>query len=395
MMDRRVPCSTAVHPDGRILFTDEPLCEFEARLAEESTVAPVRQVFAAPHVAMLESYRDVYHSVAAPSAPEEIVLHVDFATTMRLRVDLDALGFGIAEAMDTAQRFSLGWVGAQLLIEECGRLDLAHGFVAGAGTDHLPSVEDRAALVDGVVYQSSVIRAAGGDVILLPMPQLCSWGCSAAEFVAVYRDILAQVEGPIYIHWLGEMFLPEVRGYFPADSFRRVMDLDPHKVRGAKLSLLDADLEIELRRHLAANDQIMLTGDDFHFASLIAGTGDAAEDGQYSHALLGIFDAIARPASIALQFLARGERSPYFTIMNAAEALSRVVFSEPTRFYKSGLAFLAWLDGRQDNRMLIQHEENARPVSYYAEVAQLASDAGVLRDAALAAERFEQFLVES
>jgi hypothetical protein len=366
-------------------------------------------VYAAAHVVLEPGYARVDHRVDRPGTGAEILAHIDWDGTTRLRRELADRGFAIAEAMDTAQRFSLGWPAARRLIEACGALQLATGFVAGAAVDHLPQVPDVETLVAGMAYQAEVIQQAGGEVILLPMPQLVDWGLGPADYVAVYRSILERIDGPVYVHWLGEMFLPSLAGYFPGDSFRAVMDLDPGKVRGAKLSLLDADREVELRRHLAANDQVMLTGDDFNFAGLIAGTGDdgvgfapvtgstrigdrQVPTGEFSHALLGIFDGISRPASLALRLLAHGRHADYLRVMSATQELSRVVFRAPTAFYKSGLAFLAWLDGRQDNCMLVNHEELLRDAAYYVAVAELASAAGVLTDAALAARRLGDWL---
>jgi hypothetical protein len=397
-----VEVRTDLHPSGRVVVADDRLERFEATLAAKDRESPQRLVYAAAHVVMQESYWDVDHSIQRPGSAAEVHEHIDWDTTMRFRRHLDDLGFSVAEAMDTAQRFSLGWIGARKLIEECGAMRLANGFVAGAGTDHLDDVPDVKTLVDGVVYQASLIRAAGGEVILLPMQQLTKWEADTDTYVDVYRSIIDQVEGPIYVHWLGEMFLAELAGYFPGDSFLRVMRLDPEKVRGAKLSLLDAEREVELRRHLLAEDQIMLTGDDFNFSSLIEGDGESTGSatigrrdvpiGAFSHALLGIFDGIARPASVALQCLARGDKQDYREIMEPCQDLSRVVFCEPTCFYRSGLAFLAWLDGHQDNSMLVNHEEAARDAAHYVRVAELASRCGVFRDANVAVDRLREFL---
>lgn len=404
-MKIEVALDTRWHPAGQIALSDELLVEFE-REVQGPDPDPLRLVYAASHVVMDSSYAEVAHSDDGPGRPDEIESYIDWANTMELRRTLADRGFAIAEAMDTAQRFRIGWPAARRLIEECGKLELPTGFVAGAGTDHLDGIGNTAEMIDGVVYQAELIQRAGGEVILLPMHWLTASQASEAEYVEVYRAILRQLDGPIYIHWLGEMFLPELVGYFPGRSFLDVMDLDPSKVRGAKLSLLDAEREIELRRHLADNDQIMLTGDDFHFADLIAGAGGRVADptgmtsigarrvtvGEFSHALLGIFDGISRPASVALRRLAEGGVEDYFRIMSAAEKLSRVVFEAPTTYYKSGLAFLAWLNGQQTNCMLVNHEEHMRGREYYVRVAELASNAGVLVDAGLAAERLEEFL---
>ncbi len=252
-------------------------------------------------------------------------------------------------------------------------------------------------------------------VTLLPLLWLGENKASEATYVQVYGDIIRQLQGPLFVHWLGDMFHPGLRGYFPGNSFERIMALDPEKVRGCKLSLLDEDLELRVRQELLQRDQIVLTGDDFHFARLIHGSGSNVPEiqrhttsrstavpeiqrhttignrtvalGDFSHALLGILDGIAVPAGLALQFLARGDSARYMEIMAPCEELGRHVFSEPTAHYKTGLAFLAWLNGLQENLMLVNHEERCRDVEHLLRTAALAAAAGALRDAALAAQR--------
>jgi len=359
-------------------------------------VEPGRLAFAAAHIVMKESYRDLGHSVDSPGEPETIATHIDWDGTMDLRRFLDKQGFGVAEAMDTAQRFSLGWPLARELIERCGSLDLGNGFMAGAGED---SGNGDEGLVDGVVHQARTIQKAGGWVILLPLPSLCLKGAGEDEYVRVYESIISRLEGPLFIHWLGEMFLPELAGYFPGNSFGKVMALDPGKVRGVKLSLLDADREIRIRRMLMENDQIVLTGDDLHFTDLIMGDNSVQKQiqighrevglGDFSHALLGILDAVAVPAGLALRALGQGHVETYRELMNPLESLSRTVFEAPTCFYKTGLAFLSWLDARQSNRMLINREDLARSDDYLLRVLRDAVSARVIQSPTVAAERLQ------
>lgn len=406
--------ATTTDPDGQELTLRDDV--LEAHVAARDSLDPgpaIRLAFAATHVVMRESYRKLSHTLDAPGTAAEIADSIDWEATRALRVRLDSLGFGIAEAMDTAQRFFIGWETAKRLIEECGSLDLTHGFIAGAGVDHLDSVTSTRELIDGVVFQIAAIQAAGGQAIILPMPYLTANGLDESEYVEVYGAIIRESEGPLHVHWLGEMFLPALAGYFPGDSFRTVMALDPEKVRGAKLSLLDDALELELRRELRARDQILLTGDDFHFARLIRGgdpassepAGAAIDDwtrigshhtalGDFSHALLGIFDGIAKPAGLALELLARGDGQRFLDLMLPCEELGRWLFREPTRHYKAGLAFLSWLNGFQDNFMLVNREERARDRDHYLRAARLASDAGVIENAELAADRLTRFLSE-
>lgn len=371
--------------------------EVEARLPDN--IEPMRLVYAAAHIVMRDSYAAVDHAADQPGIPNEIAPHIDWEATMAFRRHLASHGFGIAEAMDTAQRFEIGWDIARELIERCGRLDLPHGFVAGAGVDHLEAIYDRGDLINGVLHQCDVIHQAGGIPIVLSMPWLSLNDCPAEEYVEVYGAIIREAPCELLIHWLGPMFLAALEGYFPGDSFERVMELDPATVRGAKISMLDDELEIRLRRSMLERDQVMLTGDDFHFGELMKGDGAAPTRsttlhgrpvplGDFSHGLLGIFDGIAEPAGIALRALAAGQPDDYDEIMTACEALGRKIFEEPTQHYKAGLALLAWLNGHQPNAMLVNHLHRARDLGHYTEVLQLAGAAGALSNPTSAMVRF-------
>ena len=365
-----------------------------------------RLCFAAPRIVLAESYRALAHSTERLGAPEEIAAHIDWETCAAQRRRLDALGFGVAEAMDTAQRFALGWKTAERLIQRTGALGLANGFVAGASADHLPPGSTLAELIEGVAFQARVIEEAGGVPILLPLALLARRRSCEDEYVEVYRALFERLRGPVLVHWLGAMFLPELEGYFPGRSFERVMALAPEKVRGAKLSLLDARLEVRLRRELLARDQLLFTGDDLHFSRLILGgdpessidaapavqrtvdfAGRTVALGDFSHALLGVLDGIAAPARAALDRLQAGDARGYLERMLPLEELGRWIFREPTRHYRAGLAFLSWVDGRQPNPMLANHEERARDADYYRRLFELALAAGALADPAVARRR--------
>ena len=355
------------------------LDRFREELARSDDPPPVREAYAAAHVVWRDSYRACGHSLARPGPPEEIAEHVDWDATRAARSHLVANGFGIAEAMDTAQRFFVGWPVAERLIRLTGELAPPRGFLAGAGVDHLESVASREELVGGVVHQARVIQAAGGAPIVLPLAWLVRSGAGADDYVETYDAIFDALDGPLYVHWLGEVFAPELAGYFPGDSFARVMALAPDKVRGAKLSLLDAPFERRVREELAPRGQLVLTGDDFHFDELIL---------EGSHALLGALDGIAEPAGLALRFLARGDTARYRELMEPCVKLARWVFRRPTPHYKAGLAFLAWLNGRQENFLLANREERGHDRRYYEQVTELAAAAGALSDGELARERF-------
>lgn len=360
-----------------------------------------RLCYAAAHVVMKDSYGRVRHSVDRPGRPGEFAEHVDWDRTMDYRRYLDDLGFAIAEAMDTAQRFALGWSNAERLIQECGRLGLRNGFVAGAGYDHLDPGAGFDAIVEGVVRQARTVEQCGGETILLPIPALTAANADENCYVEIYKRIVEQLDGPVFIHWLGHAFMPALKGYFPGDSFFRVMALDPDKIKGAKLSLLDAEFERTARKRLLEANQFVLTGDDFHFGHLIRGGNQEPSGktrvgvrpvplGDFSHALLGIFDGIAGPASLALHALGRGAAETYDELMGPCEELGRWIFQAPTQYYKSGLAFLAWLNGRQPNPMLLNHEEKNRSIEYYVQTAQLAARAGAIDDPAMAEQRLNR-----
>ena len=371
--------------------------------AEETRPLADRWCSAALHVVMQESYREVGHRLEAPGAPEDIAEHIDWDATMLLRRRADAHGFSIAEAMDTAQRFFLGWENACELITRCGVLELKHGFIAGAGVDHLGTIRSLNELIDGVLHQAHFIQEQGGVVILLPLLFLPESGSSEEDYVTVYTTLLDELEGPVFLHWLGPMFHPGMSGYFPGNSLDRILKHNPETLRGMKLSMLDDDLELRLRRDLLARDQIMLTGDDMHFAELIAGSqsdsvaskpreteiaGRRVALGDFSHALLGAFDALLLPVEQALRALAVGDLSSYRQIMEPAQTLSRHVFSVPTQHYKAGLAFHSFLAGWQGNDLLVNHEQLARDELHYRELFRLALAAASFPDEALARERF-------
>lgn len=369
-----------VRSRGRV---SDPLATFRRALAGAPDPPPVRRCYAAARVVMLPSYEDLAHAPDAPGSHEEIHDHVDWDATRDQRARLDSLGFGVAEAMDSAQRFEVGWPVARSLVELCGGLALGEGFVAGACADHLDPHRPRSEIVDGVVHQAGFVRSHGGVPILLPLPHLARGRAGEEEVVAFHDDVLRQVEGPLLLHWLGEAFAPELAGYFPGRSFLRVMRLHPDKLRGAKLSLLDPRRERELRDELLPTAQAIFTGDDLSFVDLVEGDGSppAAEAeldgrplplGRFSHALLGILEGVAEQASLALRFLTRGERETYRELLLPCQELSRAVFAPPVPMYRARLAFLSWREGRQANAMTANHHERLLDATERSELAALA-----------------------
>jgi hypothetical protein len=318
--------------------------------------------------------------------------------TLRYREYLWDLGFGVAEAMDTAQRgMGLDWPASLELIRRSVAAARARGALvfSGAGTDHLAPAD--VTIIDDVIraYEEQVaaIEACGGRIILMASRVLAAKARGPDDYVRVYDRILAQVREPVIIHWLGEMFDPALAGYWgnaehgaAMDTALAVIAARPAKVDGIKISLLSKEKEIAMRGRLPAGVR-MYTGDDFNYAELIAGDGE-----RHSDALLGIFDAIAPGASAALAALARESQNEFFDILEPTVALSRHIFRAPTRFYKTGVVFLAYLNGHQDHFTMVGGQESARSTLHLAQIFRLAAAAGLLREPSLATSRMRTVL---
>jgi hypothetical protein len=341
------------------------------------------------------------HVVADPWSQKEPWLEsaVDWDTTVAFRRHLWSWGLGVAEAMDTAQRgMGMDWPASLELVRRT--LEAAKGVPGaavgcGAGTDHL--APDPNASIERVIAayeeQCAAVEKLGGRIVLMASRALAACARSPDDYATVYDRVLAQVREPVIIHWLGEMFDPALEGYWGHADHERAMEVcldvirrNAAKVDGIKISLLAKDKEIAMRRRLPKGVR-MYTGDDFNFAELIEGDGEG-----YSDALLGIFDAIAPAASGALSALAAGDRAGYHDILAPTVPLSRHIFRAPTRFYKTGVVFLAWLNGHQDHFVMVGGQESARHLLHFAELFRLADAAGLLADPALACHRMKQFL---
>ncbi len=348
------------------------------------------------------------HVVADPRAAIDPWLQtaVDWDATLAFRRHLWSHGFGVAEAMDTAQRgMGLDWPTSLELIRrsvmEARGIPGAIVF-SGAGTDHLPPGANLTLpeIITAYEEQCAAIEAAGGRIILMASRALATCARSPDDYSRVYGRVLSQVRAPVILHWLGEMFDPALAGYWVGagglasdpDHARAtavcaaVIDANATKVDGVKVSLLDAAKEIALRARLPQGVR-MYTGDDFNFAALIG--GDATG---HSDALLGIFDAIAPAAAAALTALAAGDRSRFDAVLAPTVPLSRHVFAAPTRFYKTGVVFLAWLNGHQTHFTMVGGQQSARSVVHLAELFRLTDAAGLLRDTELAVSRMRAFL---
>lgn len=341
------------------------------------------------------------HVVADPLADNDpwLTPAIDWERTLAFRHRLWDLGLGVAEAMDTAQRgMGLGWPEARELIrrslaEARGRTGAL--IACGAGTDHLAPGPD--VTIDDILeaYESQIetIEAEGGRIILMASRALAAAAKGPDDYIRVYDRILSQVKEPVIIHWLGEMFDPALEGYWGnADHMAAmktslaVIEAHAAKVDGIKISLLSKEKEIVMRRQLPKGVR-MYTGDDFNYAELIAGD----EEG-HSDALLGIFDAIAPVASAALEALGAGRNGEFFELLEPTVPLSRHIFKAPTRFYKTGVVFLAYLNGLQDHFVMIGGQQSARSLAHLAELFRLADEAGVLADPELAAARMRRVL---
>ena len=353
------------------------------------------------------------HVVTDALAPQDPWLDavIDWDTTIAYRRYLWSLGLGVAEAMDTAQRGTgLDWSTSLELIRRSldAARDVPGALVAsGCGTDHLDPAEARS--VDDVVRayeeQMAAIESHGGRLIVMASRALARVARSPADYERVYDRVLTQSKQPVILHWLGEMFDPQLSGYWlgaeanHGDAIDRAMDValgiiaaNPGKVDGVKISLLDKEREVAMRRRLPEGVR-MYTGDDFNYAELIAGDGvGAAQNQQHSDALLGIFDAIAPAASAALDALAGGDVERFHAILAPTVPLSRHIFQAPTRFYKTGIVFLAWLNGHQRHFTMVGGQQSARSLLHLAEAFRLADAAGLLEEPSLATERMRQLL---
>lgn len=354
------------------------------------------------------------HVVAQPLAAIDPWLQcaVDWDATIAYRQHLWSLGLGVAEAMDTAQRgMGLDWQTSLELIRRS--LDAARDIpgallACGCGTDQL--VLEQVKTVDEVIRgyeeQMEAIEKIGGKLIIMASRALARVATGPADYERVYERILSQARQPVLLHWLGDMFDSALKGYWGANDVDAAMNTalgiinaHPDKVDGIKVSLLDKDREITMRRRLPPTGGVdgkgvrMYSGDDFNYAELLAGDGfgSARIHGQ-SDALLGIFDAIAPVASAALAELAQGNSEKFHAILGPTVALSRHIFAAPTRYYKTGVVFMAWLNGHQSHFTLVGGQQSTRSLMHLCELFRLADAANVLEQPALALNRMKTLL---
>lgn len=357
----------------------------------------------APKVALTRTAFAAAHVISDPIAqrdPWTGAPAVDWDATLAFRHGLWDQGLGLAEAMDTAQRgMGVDWATAHQLITRTLREARAHPsrprVACGAGTDHktLAELASLDAIIEAYRTQMAAIEAAGGQIILMATRALPALRASPDEYARVYDILIEEAAAPVILHWLGDMFDAALTGYWGAQDIDTantiVLDLIARhagKIDGIKISLLDQAHEEAFRARLPAGVRLY-TGDDFNYAPLIEGDGT-----HHSHALLGIFAAIAPAASHALEALAQGDRDTYHAILAPTVPLSREIFRKPTQFYKAGIAFLSWLNGTQAHFIMPAGLQSSRDITHYAQVFRLADQARLLINPDLAKDRMRTLL---
>jgi hypothetical protein len=353
-----------------------------------------RVAYAAAHVV------PKVHADNTPGQPADI----DWDATLAFRHHVWSWGLGVADAMDTAQRnMGLDPAATRELISRSAAEARSVGgeLVVGVNTDHVDA--ERISLdeiIAAYLEQLAFTEEQGAGVVLMASRHLARAAAGPDDYRRVYDAVLEQAQSPVVLHWLGEAFDPVLKGYFgstdahaAASVLIDIIAAHPDKVAGVKMSLLDADKEIAVRARLPKTAR-MFTGDDYNYVGLIAGDG-SEEPGQYSDALLGAFAAVAPLASAAIQRLDAGDRDGYFALLEPSEELSRQVFAAPTFYYKTGVAFLSWLNGHQPGFQLVGGLHSARSLPHLSEIVRLANAAGALEDPELAAARWNAFLAVS
>lgn len=320
---------------------------------------------------------------------------VDWDTTLAFREHLWTCGLGVAEAMDTAQRgMGLDWATTKELVTRTGAVAAGRRWCAGVGTDQLPpGPATIASIVDAWREQLDLVGGAGAVPVVMASRALAAAADGPADYHSAYGKLLSEAGGPVLLHWLGEQFDPALAGYWGHDDVRAaarelaaLCAEHAGTVAGVKVSVLDEAVETEFRRALP-DGVACYTGDDFHYPELIAG-----DERGHSEALLGVFDPIAPVAAAALARLGEGDRAGYDALLGPTVPLAREVFRAPTRHYKTGVVFLAYLNGHQGHFRMLAGSESARTITHLATLLRLADEAGVLTDPELAIARMRPLL---
>ncbi len=355
----------------------------------------------APRIPLTRTAFAAAHVVSDPlreRSPWDTRPAVDWDATLAFRQQLWDQGLHLAEAMDTAQRgMGVDWPTALELIQRTMSAAKAHPMrprvACGAGTDHAQNLTTADAILAAYTLQAEAIEAAGGQLILMASRAFTALNATEDTYHHVYRRLIDQAKDPVILHWLGPMFDPMLTGYWGSTDVARASDFvlsliaeNPQKVDGIKISLLDQAHEEAFRARLPAGVRLY-TGDDFNYAPLIEGDGT-----HFSHALLGIFAAIAPAAAQALEALALNDHQTYHRLLAPTVPLSREIFRAPTRFYKAGIAFLSWLNGHQSHFIMPAGFQSSRDITHYAQVFRLADQAGLLSRPDLAEARMRTLL---
>ncbi len=325
---------------------------------------------------------------------------IDWQATLAFRHFLWDQGLDLAEAMDTAQRgMGVDWPTAKELIKRTMVEARAHHLkprvACGAGTDQvaLDELTSQEAIIAAYSEQMEAIEAAGGQIIIMASRSMTKLGGGPDVYARVYEKLIEQAAQPVILHWLGDMFDPALKGYWgrenldeAEDAVLAIINAHSEKIDGIKISLLEQKREENFRKKLPGNVRLY-TGDDFNYADLIKGDG-----AYFSHALLGIFAAIAPAASQALEALARGDTKTYHQLLAPTVELSREIFKAPTQYYKAGIAFLSWLNGTQTHFIMPAGLQSSREIAHYAQIFRLADQARLLADPDLAKQRMNLLL---
>ncbi len=337
------------------------------------------------------------HVVADPlSEPDDSGrARVDWDATLAYREHLWSYGLGVAEAMDTAQRGGgLDWAAALKLIQRTAAASADRPLVCGAGTDQLaPGRSSLAGVTDAYLEQCAAVEDAGARTVLMSSRALCATALTADDYYEVYSEVLRHLRRPTILHWLGEMFDPHLSGYWghqdpelASGVMMSIISDHPDRIDGIKISLLDARLEVAIRSRLDRGHRLY-TGDDYNYPELILGDGE-----RYSDALLGVLDPIAPVAAAAIAALDAGDTDRCGRLLSSTQAFARHLFAAPTQYYKTGIVFVAFLNGFQPHFRMVGGMESARSVLHLAELFRLADRAGLLVDPDAAAARMGVFL---
>jgi Protein of unknown function (DUF993) len=332
-----------------------------------------------------------------PGQPAEI----DWDATLAFRRSVYSWGLGVADAMDTAQRnMGLDAVATRELIARSAEVarEESGSIVVGVNTDHVEQEWiELDAIIDAYKEQLHFTEEQGGGPVLMASRHLARAAATADDYRRVYREVLGSATAPVVLHWLGTAFDPSLAGYFGSTDWAAASDVlleiigeHADKIAGVKMSLLDADAEISVRERLPEGVR-MFTGDDFNYVGLIGGDSIGQGEG-HSDALLGAFAAITPVASAAIQALDAGDPEGYLALLGPTEELSRQVFAAPTFYYKTGVAFLSWLNGHQSAFQMVGGLHSARSLPHLSRIVELANASNALEQPDFAADRWHAML---